>query len=597
MCATPLWFGPPERALFGWFHAPDSSRARGGVVLCPPLGIEAICTYFSYRVLADRLAEGGLAVVRFDYDGTGDSVGDQTDPGRVAAWQRSVDDAIALLTGSGIRSIGLGGIRMGALLAADAATRTEGVRALALWDPCLSGQSFLREQTAFRLLSLGGDVAGDGSVEAPGLRFSADTVEALSRIDLLKIEDRMADRVLVLEDPDKPRSSRLGKRLGGVNVHWGSAVGQAALLDPPRQETPWESIDRVATWLATSFDGDEPVEVIVPESRAAIVGTDTSGEPITEQPVGLGPLGLFGMVTQSGTRAGPSMVFLNEGNTPHIGQSRMWVELARAWAGEGLRCIRVDLSGIGDSGVRPGQEPHVTRAPEAFDDVQDIARAVSPDDPTDVVLIGLCSGAYQALEAAVDFAPRGICMLNPILTFTPPESPADPRRHARQITRPSLVRLSRRPVTLLARRRHPQDPQRWIRSFEIANWPAALARRRPGTPEVTWRLIRRMFLRYPSASVLERAVRAGVDVLLVAGNDDLMPIALGAQPVMTKLAQRKELFNLVVIEGLDHAGLIVEQRRALMNAVTNHVLKRFGRPHDQPNSVPLLRATPTGWAT
>ena len=44
-----------------------------GVVLCQPLGIEAICVYFSYRPLADRLAQLGLAVLRFDYDGTGDS--------------------------------------------------------------------------------------------------------------------------------------------------------------------------------------------------------------------------------------------------------------------------------------------------------------------------------------------------------------------------------------------------------------------------------------------------------------------------------------------------------------------------------------------
>ncbi len=50
-------------------------------MLCQPLGIESICVYYSYRLLAER----GLAVLRFDYDGTGDSTGQETDPDRVRA--------------------------------------------------------------------------------------------------------------------------------------------------------------------------------------------------------------------------------------------------------------------------------------------------------------------------------------------------------------------------------------------------------------------------------------------------------------------------------------------------------------------------------
>ena len=69
----------------------------------------------------------------------------------------------------------------------------------------------------------------------------------------------------------------------------------------------------------------------------------------------------------------------------------------------------------------PGEPEFVIRLPVDFEDVAEIAEAVSPDDPTDVVLIGLCSSAYQALDSALELHPRGVMALNPVLTFQPPE--------------------------------------------------------------------------------------------------------------------------------------------------------------------------------
>ncbi len=92
-------------------------------MLCQPLGIEAICVYYTYRLLADRLAEQGLAVLRFDYDGTGDSTGQETDPDRVEAWLSSVTAAADVLVGAGVSDIGLVGVRIGGLFAANEAVR------------------------------------------------------------------------------------------------------------------------------------------------------------------------------------------------------------------------------------------------------------------------------------------------------------------------------------------------------------------------------------------------------------------------------------------------------------------------------------------
>ena len=53
---SPIWFGPPERSLFGWFHRPSTGRARGGVVLCPPFASEHTQAYL--RVSASGRAVG-----------------------------------------------------------------------------------------------------------------------------------------------------------------------------------------------------------------------------------------------------------------------------------------------------------------------------------------------------------------------------------------------------------------------------------------------------------------------------------------------------------------------------------------------------------
>ena len=55
MTATPLWFGPADRPLFGWLHVPDDGVVRGGAVLCPPVGYEAICAHRTFRVVAEEL--------------------------------------------------------------------------------------------------------------------------------------------------------------------------------------------------------------------------------------------------------------------------------------------------------------------------------------------------------------------------------------------------------------------------------------------------------------------------------------------------------------------------------------------------------------
>ena len=140
---TPMLFGPASRQLFGLFHAPERD---GGVALliCQPFGQEAIRAHRLFRVLADRLARGGVAVLRFDYYGTGDSPGEDTDA-ELEGWRRDVCSAHEeLRRRAGSRRIIWLGSRLGAAMAVLAAKsgRCDPSR-LVLWDPIVDGARYM----------------------------------------------------------------------------------------------------------------------------------------------------------------------------------------------------------------------------------------------------------------------------------------------------------------------------------------------------------------------------------------------------------------------------------------------------------------------
>ncbi|HUA82016.1 MAG TPA: alpha/beta hydrolase [Dyella sp.] len=143
----PFYFGP-ERALFGLFHAP-SAATRKAVLLCPPLGQDHIRCHRLYRQLAQALAAEGIAVLRFDYYGTGDSAGDSID----MDWQRCLaDTAIAageLRIRTGVDRLFAFGARLGGSIALASAAQA-GFAGVAAWDPVLDGRTYVERLDAMQ---------------------------------------------------------------------------------------------------------------------------------------------------------------------------------------------------------------------------------------------------------------------------------------------------------------------------------------------------------------------------------------------------------------------------------------------------------------
>ena len=138
---VPVTFG----GCTAWLH-PGSSRH--GVLLCGPLNHEILPLYQSWHALAAMIAAAGFPVLRFDYDGTGDSLGSDRDPDRVGAWRASVEAAARFMREElRATSLDLVGIRLGATFAALASTELDFKR-LVLIAPVISGRAYAREAQA-----------------------------------------------------------------------------------------------------------------------------------------------------------------------------------------------------------------------------------------------------------------------------------------------------------------------------------------------------------------------------------------------------------------------------------------------------------------
>lgn len=138
-------FGPGD-TLFGSF-APAAIEARTDVVvlLAYPFGEEYMQAHKAFRQIATLLTRHGLPVLRFDYRGTGDSLRRSESPG-IADWIEDIRYAMEeARRRAGASRLHIGGLRLGASVAALASEGRSDVARLVLWDPIVSGSDYVDE--------------------------------------------------------------------------------------------------------------------------------------------------------------------------------------------------------------------------------------------------------------------------------------------------------------------------------------------------------------------------------------------------------------------------------------------------------------------
>lgn len=391
----------------GWL---ERGRGDTGVVICPAQGFEELCSRRTLAVLAQRLADAGITVLRFDYPGTADSAGTHTDPDSVASWRKSVDDAIAYMREeAGIERVVLVGLRLGGTLAALAAEGRDVIAATVLLAPIVAGRTYVREMMALRQfietapVAQGAPAVADGSLEIGGFIMTPDTVEDLNALDLQRLS-RLPPRVLVLPQPASVANERLVTQLTdlakaadtSIETHAFSGYDRM-ICEPTASVLPEDDLDTVTDWIAGI------AEETTQRSPAANVPR-TSGVQSAhwhEQGLTFGTHDhLVGVLCEPARPRGdrPAVLFLNNGMDYHAGWARSTVEHARNLAELGIASLRIDSAGIGDSRTAPGQTGDAIYREQAIADARAGADLLIGRGYAAPVVTGGCSGAYTAFH-------------------------------------------------------------------------------------------------------------------------------------------------------------------------------------------------------
>jgi pimeloyl-ACP methyl ester carboxylesterase len=424
--AEACFFHGDDRARFGWVHRPAAPASGTALVIVPPFGYEAICAHRALRHLAEAAAGAGVLAVRFDLDGTGDSAGDDLERGRLDAWLASIDDACELARASGAERIVLAGVRLGATLAAIAGSRRRDVAGLVAIAGVAAGKAYVREARALQQqLALAPPPPGVPALpedvhELVGFALPGELRTALAQTDLAA--HRPAPAVLLIDRDDLPGNTKYADALRSL----GSAVEQVRLpgyvemmLDPHRAIVPQAIVD-----ATVAFAGARPAAGTQP-ARKLRIASHAEIEAVTEELVAIDDC-LVGVVTRLRTPSRRAIVLLNAGGVYRVGPNRLHVAVARRLASRGDLVLRVDLSGIGDSRPRPGAAENVVYSDHAVADVAACVAWARREGAREVAVVGLCSGAYHALKAAVAGQPIDtVVPINPLTFFYKPGMPLD----------------------------------------------------------------------------------------------------------------------------------------------------------------------------
>ncbi|HWJ93214.1 MAG TPA: hydrolase 2, exosortase A system-associated [Telluria sp.] len=234
--AQPFFLQARTGSRFCLFHRP-AGECRAALVYLHPFAEEMNKSRRMAGLAARALAAQGVAVLQMDLHGCGDSSGEFRD----ARWESWKEDALLAATwlrGQAACPVGLWGLRLGALLALDAAALVEPDRIL-LWHPVLKGEQFLTQFLRLRLasdmLQSGADSGGTKALRAQlkagetleiaGYELAPALASAMDTLDAAQLAPSCPVDWLELGQDVSPASSR-------VIAAWGGELAAHAVPGP-----------------------------------------------------------------------------------------------------------------------------------------------------------------------------------------------------------------------------------------------------------------------------------------------------------------------------------------------------------------------------
>lgn len=415
------WIADDGPALLVHVHVPADQQARGVVVLCSPVAKEHVDTYRGIALVGQLLADRGIAAVRFDLPGVGDSDGAQQDPELVRHWLAGVDRVIDFASGLGVGAPVVVGLRLGGLLAAVAVTNRSANAAaggLALWDPVLSGSRYLRQQSLMYRVST--DTSGaDDLVHVLGADLSPAAAGELKHLSMDSVDRESLNRIPVLlavraSDAITPAVSALAGRLG---VEPEIVTGHEDFIEPRGYvgEIPRDSVNHLVGWLDAQLNNVRHAVRLRPQ-KSAVIGD------VVESIERIGSDRLFAIRSepQQSTESGVVLVLHGTSNEHRVGPARLWVEVARSAAAAGHSVVRFDRRGTGESSVVTATEKTAIYDAASREDALVVAKAAG-SPATRLVHAGICSGAWLSAYAAAEAGADAVVVVNTMVwTMRPP---------------------------------------------------------------------------------------------------------------------------------------------------------------------------------
>jgi exosortase A-associated hydrolase 2 len=171
--AEPFFLKTDQGTRFCLYHPPRFiHECRGALIYIHPFGDEMNKSRRMAAMQARTFAAVGFGVLQIDLFGCGDSSGEFREA-RWDIWKQDLLIARKWIEGRTKAPISLWGLRLGALLALDfAKSSPPGIHGIILWQPVISGESFL---TQFLRLQLANEMLAGGQEKKGGinaLRFA-----------------------------------------------------------------------------------------------------------------------------------------------------------------------------------------------------------------------------------------------------------------------------------------------------------------------------------------------------------------------------------------------------------------------------------------
>ena len=138
----PCWIERGDARLFAAYDCADEAP-HSGVLMCAPLLHEYVRSYRMFAVLGRALTKLGYGVLRFDYQGCGDSSGDDDAFSMTSAKLDAAAALAALRERVGAAPLIVLGIRAGSFVAWPLAAAVDAT--LWLWQPVLDGATYVAD--------------------------------------------------------------------------------------------------------------------------------------------------------------------------------------------------------------------------------------------------------------------------------------------------------------------------------------------------------------------------------------------------------------------------------------------------------------------